>query len=565
MSTRSDTDTLLGARLGSCVLERAVGRGGMGAVYLARQEHPRRQVAVKVVRPRPGDDPANWAVFLDRFRAEADAAAALDHTNIVPVYEFGEVDGAAYLVMPYLADGSLDDLLARSRTPLPLYLVVSYVSQVAAALDHAHTHGIVHRDVKPSNVLLHADGRVLLADFGIAHALQPTDPFATVPDPARRPTPPTHTALTLAGSLLGTPEYVAPEQIRGDAITAAADIYALGALTYTLLVGHPPFYGEATGQILRQHLTDSPPPLRSLRPDVPPAMDAAMAWALAKRPQDRPASAGAFAAALHGSPAAGTTSARFRTSAPAYLPVPPLTPTRLPDATQTLFTLAANSPQAQFSGGADANANNAPTLYDPIFTGRPHAPVAAGPRPWPGPGPRWQGTRATSRAKTRGWPSWSMLAAIVSGAIAFVLVLGLLAHLAPARPPSHGPFAAARATPTATVTPTPTATPVINWLTVSPASVSLGCDASSQSVRVILRNLGPQDVWWAASYSWFGGVSVDPLFGPLPSGNTITVTIKNTSLAIFGPGNQGTITFTPNVSAAGEPPTLSYTTQGCQN
>ncbi|MEO7000763.1 MAG: serine/threonine-protein kinase, partial [Ktedonobacterales bacterium] len=174
MSDIRRPDTLIGARLGSCTLERALGAGGMGAVYLARQERPRRQVAVKVLRRQLSADAQNWPVFLARFRREADATAALDHANIIPIYEFGEEDDIAYLVMPYLADGSLADLLARNGQ-LPIQRVVSYVEQTAAALDYAHEHGIVHRDVKPSNLLLHPDGRLLLSDFGIARPLDSAD------------------------------------------------------------------------------------------------------------------------------------------------------------------------------------------------------------------------------------------------------------------------------------------------------------------------------------------------------------------------------------------------------
>src|SRR5262249_23755504 len=189
-------------------------------------------------------DPEAWRVFLQRFRHEADATAALDHANIVPIYEFGEQKGVAYLVMPYLSDGSLAQVLDRENT-LPLPRAVRYVEQIAAALDLAHPQGIVHRDVKPSNLLLHPDGRLMLADFGIARPLGRPDALGSVPD-----NPHADPRLTQAGATMGTPEYMAPEQARGEGAEAASDIYALGVVAYEMLSGEPPFTGPDAETVL---------------------------------------------------------------------------------------------------------------------------------------------------------------------------------------------------------------------------------------------------------------------------------------------------------------------------
>src|SRR5690348_2011383 len=213
---------LVGQTLGTCTLEKLLGQGGMGAVYLAKQTRPARKVAVKVLRPHLSQQSQVYQEFLARFRREADVIANLEHINIMPIYEYGEQDGLAYLVMPYLTGGSLRDILAR-RGALPLSEVITYIDQTAAALDYAHAQGVIHRDLKPANFLLHADGRLVLADFGIARIM---DTNATA-----------FQTLTATGSMIGTPEYMAPEMARGEAIDYRADIYELGIVLFQLLSG----------------------------------------------------------------------------------------------------------------------------------------------------------------------------------------------------------------------------------------------------------------------------------------------------------------------------------------
>src|SRR5712692_10960415 len=197
----TDPNALLGQSLGTSTIQRLIGRGGMGAVYVAQQTRPRREVAVKVLLPALfADQPARIG-FLARFRREADAIATLDHINIIPIYEYGEQEQVAYLVMPYVTGGSLHQVLEK-RGVLPLSEVLPMLEQAAAALDYAHAKGIIHRDLKPGNILFHSDGRVVLADFGLAKLLNET-------------TEADHEAssgLTSAGAIIGTPEYFSPEQ-----------------------------------------------------------------------------------------------------------------------------------------------------------------------------------------------------------------------------------------------------------------------------------------------------------------------------------------------------------------
>lgn len=556
MSKRWIEGALVGTRLGSCVLERPLGIGGASAVYLARQERPRRQVAVKVLHPRLAGDPRAWSVFLARFRREADASAALDHANIVPIYEFGEQDGMAYLVMPYLADGSLADVLADVGA-LPLDRAITYLSQTAAALDYAHAHGIIHRDVKPSNLLLHPDGRLLLADFGIAHSLGMADqgPSGSSASHGDR-------SLLDEGVLMGTPHYMAPEQIRGGPVTAATDVYALGILAYTILAGEPPFIGT-TAEILRQQLTDSPMALSSVRPDVPPQVEDAIAWALAKRPGDRPASAGAFATALD-----------------------EMTLRRLPDmpvgrgrVTGTLPLARAMAGPGPFIGGGypvdhgGALADDSPTLYGSGMAGMTGMVGAAGDQASSGPPTwpvftSWEGGSHETRSPAGG--AWRLIALGMAAVIVLGLALlgpGLLSTFAnvsmnaPGGQISGGaanPLLTVTATATATVAPSPT--PVANWLVVQPTYANLGCSSGSKSIQVIMQNLGSADTSWSADVPLLGGVSLTPSSGDVPAGGSVALTLSNTSLFV---SHQGTIIFTADNPQAGQPATLRYTTRAC--
>jgi eukaryotic-like serine/threonine-protein kinase len=271
------------ARLASAVadryrLDREIGVGGMATVYLARDVRHQRQVAIKVLHPE-----LSAVIGTERFLQEIELTAQLQHPHILPLFDSGEADGLLYYVMPYVEGESLRARLERERQ-LPVADTLRIASEVADALDYAHRRGLVHRDVKPENILLH-EGRAQVADFGIALAVQHA----------------TGTRLTQTGLSLGTPHYMAPEQAMGERGTdARADVYALGAMVYEMLAGEPPFTGASSPAVLVRVLTEPPRSVRVHRPQVPEHVDAALARALQKLPADRWQTARELSEALQG-------------------------------------------------------------------------------------------------------------------------------------------------------------------------------------------------------------------------------------------------------------------------
>lgn len=250
------------------ILEEA-GRGGMGLVYKAEQVSPHRLVALKLLTSIRPD-----ATDMAAFRREAHLIARLEHPHILPVYDFGEVEGVPYLVMRYLQGGNLADRLRQGAVPVAT--AVRWLRQVADALDFAHHQGFVHRDVKPSNVLLDTAGQAYLTDFGIADTLQA--PGRDVP--------------------LGSAAYMAPEQARGRQVDARADVYALAVMLFELLTGRKPYTAESAMGMLVRHMKDPIPSARAVNPAVPPALDELIWWGMAKDVADRPATAAEFARLL---------------------------------------------------------------------------------------------------------------------------------------------------------------------------------------------------------------------------------------------------------------------------
>jgi tRNA A-37 threonylcarbamoyl transferase component Bud32 len=266
----------LGSRVDSYTIEAEIGQGGMARVFRARQTSLNRTVALKVLAPELARD----ALFVQRFRQEAMIAAALEHPNIAPIYDVGQADGESYIAMRFIPGRSLADVL-RQEGRLSLERAQRILEQVANALDYAHSRGVVHRDLKPANIILDSNDQAVLVDFGIARAA----------DSAQ---------LTRVGQVPGTPGYMSPEQVRGEAVDYRTDLYSLGILAFELLSGRTPFNPDSEVAVLHQHVYDPPPPLRALRPELPDSTDRAVRRMLAKRPEDRFPSAAAFCAAMKG-------------------------------------------------------------------------------------------------------------------------------------------------------------------------------------------------------------------------------------------------------------------------
>lgn len=267
------TDVLEGAHIAGCRIEAVAGRGGMGIVYRATQLSLGRPVALKLIAPEHAAD----AAFRERFQRESRMAAAIDHPNVIPVYEAGEEDGRLYLVMRWVAGTDLHKLLRAEGRLDPLRAAL-IVNQVAGALDEAHAAGLIHRDVKPANVLLSGE-HAYLADFGLTR-------FAG-----------TDSNVTTAGHFLGTVDYMAPEQFHPGPNDARADVYALACVLFAALTGAPPFLRETVPATMLAHLHDAPPKA-SHTPGVEPGFDRVLARALAKSPEDRYPSAGDFGRAV---------------------------------------------------------------------------------------------------------------------------------------------------------------------------------------------------------------------------------------------------------------------------
>ncbi|MEU9080173.1 serine/threonine-protein kinase [Kitasatospora sp. NPDC048538] len=278
---------MVGRRIAGYRLDGEIGRGGMAVVYRAKDLRLRRTVAVKLLAP----ELARNEVFRQRFMHESEAAAAIDHPHIIPVFEAGEHEGILFIAMRYVEGGDLRGLLNRGG-PFPIERAARLALQIASALDAAHDHDLVHRDVKPGNVLVAAGTdsehpeHLYLADFGLTKKSLSLS------------------GLTSVGQIVGTLDYAAPEQISGKPLDGRCDQYSLGCVVFEMLAGTPPFRRESDLALLWAHLNDPPPELRTHRPDLPAAAAAVITRALAKAPAERYASCLQFVAELRAASAA---------------------------------------------------------------------------------------------------------------------------------------------------------------------------------------------------------------------------------------------------------------------
>jgi serine/threonine-protein kinase len=254
---------LASATLGEYEIKGELGRGGMGAVYLAHEIALDRKVAIKVLPP----ELTYGTGITERFKREARTAAHLNHPNIIPIFRVAESEGLLFFVMKYVEGRGLDHIIEQMGK-LPIPMVHAILNQVGGALGYAHRRGVIHRDVKPANIMIDEEGWAVVTDFGIAKAASAQ-------------------GITATGAAIGTPYYMSPEQCSGKGVTGASDQYSLGIVTHQMLTGSLPFAGDSIMEIMKQHFMDEPPDIAPLRPDCPPALLAAVRRALAKAPAER--------------------------------------------------------------------------------------------------------------------------------------------------------------------------------------------------------------------------------------------------------------------------------------
>lgn len=388
-----DKASRVGSDFGPYHLKRLLGRGGMGEVYEAEHTVKEWTVAVKLLSETFSKDP----VFRERMKREARTAGRLQEPHVVPIHDYGEIDGQMFLEMRLIEGTDLDSVLKRFG-PLAPPRAVAIVTQIASALDAAHAAGVMHRDVKPQNILITRDDFAYLVDFGIASAT-------------------TDEKLTQLGTAVGTWKYMAPERFSNDEVTYRADIYALGCVLYECLTGSPPYPADSVSALVTAHMMEPIPLPTALRPGIPKGFDAVIARSMAKKPQDRYASAGDLALAAHNAltdPDQDHAATILRRSQEATLPgtpiapPPPASPSPVPASTPVPAHGAQPSWQPE-SGPIPAAGQHQP--YYPAGNAN-WGPPPGGPPPWNQPAPR----------RRNRWPIVAGVAGLVVVVVAAVVI-----------------------------------------------------------------------------------------------------------------------------------------------
>src|ERR1700751_2699705 len=340
-----------------------LGAGGMADVFLVEDEQLGRKVALKLLYQRFAEDPG----FVERFRREAQAAAGLQHPNVVSVYDRGTFDGTYYIAMEYLPGRSLKQLI-RAEAPLDPIRAIDIALQILKAARFAHRRGVIHRDLKPHNVIVDDSDNAKVTDFGIARAGA--------------------SDMTETGSIMGTAQYLSPEQAQGHAVSAASDLYSIGVVLYEMLTGRVPFDAESAVSIALKHVSEAPPPMTVFNPAIPAELEQIVMWALNKNPVDRPANADQFITALERARTAIQSGDRGQRTA----------------SMAALAGVAAGRYAAAAAGGTGVAAAGRPAGTD-VDPGSWRCscccwPAAAWPRTWSCARPRWSSPAWSGRIST---------------------------------------------------------------------------------------------------------------------------------------------------------------------
>ena len=525
-----------GSQIAGYTIEEQIGRGGMAVVYRASDKRLNRHVALKILAPELASD----AGYQQRFLREMRAAAAVDHPNIVPVFDAGEADGALFIAMRYV-DGQDVRTMLETEPRLSAARVCHLVAQAASALDAAHARGLVHRDVKPGNMLI---GRaqpdhLYLSDFGLSKQRVSSEP------------------LTLTGQFMGTLDYMAPEQIEGKPIDGRADLYALACTAFEILAGQPPFQRDAGLAVMWAQLSAPVPSLLALRPDLPPAVDQVMATALAKNPDGRYPSCTAFARALAAACGVGGQAGQAGMTGGDASP-----PTRMPTEqaqipASRVPTSWVRDPQPQSEAtlasrrAADPQADSETAwagkpLYRPDTAWKPTPDSVPTPAPWsqsppPQPPGRYQPRGAPARPQRgRKWP-------VVLGVVVLLAIVGVAFTLLHHKPsPGQSPPTSPPTSHPATSAPAVAATPVA---TVRAYFAAINAHDYAKAWALGGKNTGSSS--YSGFVNGFNDTAKDDVTVVSVVGNVVTVKLAATQTDGSVQHYQGTYTVTNGIITQG--------------